>query len=119
MEYGDNGGYLREETHEHGMLEHNMHTPAPANRSTSTLADDPDEWYDELGMDTGIYKPWEFEDHPTTTLDNCVKPAILRAPRKGNQRCSGLLLEEWMRTGNQYDDATNQMWLEQIGRAHV
>jgi hypothetical protein len=113
MEYGDNGGYLREETHEPGTLEHDAHIPAPANYNTSTPADDPDEWYNELGMDTEIYEPWEFEDRPTTTLNNCVKPAILRAAREGNQHCSELLLEEWMRTGNQYDDATNEMWLEQ------
>ena len=113
MEYRDNGGCLREETHEHGTLEHDVHTPALANRNTWTPANDPNEWYDELRMDTKIYKPWEFEDRPTMTLNNCVKPAILRAAREGNQRCSKLLLEEWMRTGNQYDDATNQMWLKQ------
>ena len=77
MEYGDNEGYLREETHEHGTLEHDAHVPAPANHNTSTPAKDPDEWYHELGVDTEVYEPWEFEDHPTMTLNNCVKPAIL------------------------------------------
>ena len=96
MEYGDNGGYLREETHKPGTLEHDAHIPAPANHNTSTPADDPNKWYNELGMDTEIYEPWEFEDHPTTIFDNCIKPAILRAAREGDQHCSGLLLKEWM-----------------------
>ena len=113
MEYGDNGGYLREETHEHEMLEPDAHVPTPADHNTSTPADDPDKWYNELGMDTKIYKPWEFENHPSMTFDDCVKPAVLWAASEGNQCCSELLLEEWMRTGNQYDDATNEMWLKQ------
>ena len=77
MEYGDNGGYLREETHEHRTLKHDAHVPAPADHNTSTPANDPDEWCNELRMDTEIYEPWEFEDRPTTTLNNCVKLAIL------------------------------------------
>jgi hypothetical protein len=64
-------------------------------------------------MDTEVYEPWEFEDRLSTSLDDCVKPAVLHAAREGNQRCSELLLEEWMRAGSQYDDTTNEMWLEQ------
>ena len=85
MEYGDNGGYLREETHEHGTLEHDAHVPTPTNHHTSTSANDPDEWHNELGMDTEVYKPWEFEDCPTTSLHDCIKPTVLRAAREGNQ----------------------------------
>ena len=113
MEYGDNRGYLREETHEHRTLEHDMHIPAPADRNTLTPADDPGEWYNEYRMDTEVYEPWEFENHLSTTLDDCMKPTVLQAACEGNQRCSELLLEEWMYAGSQYDNATNEMWLEQ------